>query len=126
MSEARQSVPEKAGKKSKPISRSRAWAYVWIGGALEIVWASGFKYEAVPGWLVIISLLVSFDLIIKATKVIPVGTTYAVFTAIGTVGTVVVDAIFADNFTLIKGFLVLLLLLFVIGLKRTGDEGGRN
>jgi paired small multidrug resistance pump len=122
----KQSVSKAAGKESKPISRGRAWAYVWVGGALEIVWASGFKYEAVPAWLVIISLLVSFDLIIKATKVIPVGTTYAVFTAIGTVGTVVVDAVFSDNFSWIKGVLVLLLLLFVIGLKLTGEEEGRD
>ncbi|WP_233567745.1 DMT family transporter [Cohnella faecalis] len=60
---------------------------------MEIIWASGFKYDAVPMIVVIISLLVSFDLIVRATKVLPVGTTYAVFAGIGTVGMVVVEAV---------------------------------
>jgi paired small multidrug resistance pump len=114
-------------KKAKPLSKSRAWAYVWIGGALEIVWASGFKYEAVPPVLVIISLLVSFDLIIRATKALPVGTTYAVFTAIGTIGTVAVEAVFSGGqITWLKVVLVFLLLLCIVGLKLTSKEGEQH
>lgn len=56
-------MAEKAGKR---ISDARAWSYVILGGLLEIVWASGFKYEAVPGLVVLIALLASFDLIIRA------------------------------------------------------------
>lgn len=113
-------------KKEKPLTANRAWAYVLIGGALEIVWTSGFKYDAVPGLIVIISLLVSFDLIIKATKVLPVGTTYAVFTAIGTVGTVVVEAVSEGRISMLKVVLVLLLLLCIVGLKVTSGEGERR
>lgn len=50
-------------KTEKRISDARAWTYILIGGLLEIVWASGFKYEAVPSIIVLVSLLTSFDLI---------------------------------------------------------------
>lgn len=112
-------------EKEKLPSPNRAWIYVLIGGAMEIVWASGFKYEAVPTLLVIVSLLVSFDLIIRATKVLPVGTIYAVFTAIGTVGTVAVEAVFEGQISFLKVVLILLLLLCIVGLKVTSGEGDR-
>lgn len=35
-------------KEKKPLSPNRAWLYVVLGGLLEIVWASGFKYEQIP------------------------------------------------------------------------------
>lgn len=114
------------GNKGKPAGKNRAWAYVWIGGGMEIIWASGFKYEAVPTVLVIVSLLVSFDLLIRATKVLPVGTSYAVFTAIGTIGTVAVEAVAEGHISLLKTVLVFLLLLCIVGLKLTSEEGGRN
>jgi paired small multidrug resistance pump len=94
-----------------------------LGGAMEIIWAAGFKYEAVPPLVVLISLIVSFDLIIRATKVLPVGTTYAVFTGIGTVGTVVVEAVLSDgDISALKVGIILLLLVFIIGLKLTSGE----
>lgn len=115
----------KAAKPTKPLSKNRAWAYVFIGGALEIVWASGFKYEAVPSVVVLVSLLVSFDLIIRATKVLPVGTTYAVFAGIGTIGTVAVEAVFSGgSISPVKVLIVLLLLAFIIGLKLTSGKEG--
>ncbi|MBP1995538.1 DMT family transporter [Paenibacillus eucommiae] len=117
---------EKTDKKDKVISKNKAWLYVALGGALEIVWASGFKYEAVPQILVLISLLTSFDLIIRATKVLPVGTVYAVFAGLGTVGTVIVEAIAEGSISAAKIGLILMLLLFIFGLKLTaGKEGIR-
>ncbi|SEN13924.1 DMT family transporter [Lihuaxuella thermophila] len=124
--ETKPSVEDAPKRQKKPISKNRAWAYVWIGGALEIVWASGFKYEAVPTIVVVLSLLVSFDLIIKASQVLPVGSTYAVFTAIGTIGTVAVEAVFSQGISWMKISLVLLLLLCIIGLKLTSGEGERT
>jgi len=115
--------PAGKNKKNAVISANRAWAYVFIGGALEIVWASGFKYEAVPVFVVLAALLVSFDLVIRATKVLPIGTTYAVFTGIGTVGMVAVEAVAErGNISLVKIGLVLVLLLFIIGLKLTSGK----
>jgi paired small multidrug resistance pump len=69
--------------------------------------------------------LVSFDLIIRATKVLPVGTTYAVFAGIGTIGTVAVEAVFSGgSISPVKVLIVLLLLAFIIGLKLTSGKEG--
>ncbi|WP_335435316.1 DMT family transporter [Neobacillus niacini] len=110
--------------KSKATSESRAWLYVILSGFFEIVWASGFKYEEVPRIVVIIAILLSFDLIIRATKVIPVGTVYAVFAGIGTIGTVIVEVIFENgSVSLLRIALILLLLACIIGLKLTNKDG---
>ncbi|MFE0559112.1 DMT family transporter [Paenibacillus sp. NPDC058910] len=109
-------------KNRKPITKNKAWAYVVIGGALEIVWASGFKYEEIPSIIVLIALLTSFDLVIEATKILPVGTTYAVFAGIGTVGTIGVEAFFTGELSLLRIGIILLLLLFIFGLKMTSGE----
>jgi Membrane transporters of cations and cationic drugs len=119
-------LSEGQARPEKLLTVNRAWAYVILGGALEIVWASGFKYEAVPPIVVLIALLCSFDLIIRATKVIPVGTTYAVFAAIGTIGTVIVEAVFSNgDVSLLRIGIILLLLMFIIGLKLTSGKEGR-
>jgi paired small multidrug resistance pump len=114
----------KAITNSNTASESRAWLYVVLAGFLEVVWASGFKYEEVPTLVVIIAILVSFDLIIRATKVIPVGTVCAVFAGIGTIGTVIVEVIFENgSVSLLRVLLILLLLACIIGLKLTNKDG---
>ncbi|MFD0589551.1 DMT family transporter [Paenibacillus sp. GCM10027627] len=107
----------------KPISESRAWIYVMVGGALEIVWASGLKYESIPVFFVLISLIVSFDLIIRATKTLPVGTVYAVFAGIGTLGTTAVEMVMStERISPLRIVFILLLLVCIIGLKLTGKR----
>lgn len=39
----------------------------------------------------------SFDLLVRASKVLPIGPVYAIFTGIGTLGSVAVDAVFSDE-----------------------------
>lgn len=108
---------------SKANSESKAWLYVIAAGLLEIVWASGFKYEEVPSLVVLIAILLSFDLIIRATKVIPVGTVYAVFAGIGTIGTVIVEMVFENgSVSPLRVALILVLLACIIGLKLTNKE----
>ncbi|MBE3561561.1 MAG: hypothetical protein IMW89_20420 [Ktedonobacteraceae bacterium] len=103
---------------------NKAWMFVIVGGMLEIVWASGLKYEFVPQLLVLVALIVSFDLFVRAAKSIPVGTAYAVFVSMGTIGTVVVEAIVSQGgVSLFKGGLILFLLLCIVGLKLTSQEG---
>jgi paired small multidrug resistance pump len=105
-------------KIEKRISEARAWTYVFLGGLLEIVWASGFKYEAIPGFAVLVSLLISFDLIIRATKVLPVGTVYAVFAGIGTLGTTLVEIVMTGGaVSLLRIVFILLLLACIVVLK---------
>jgi paired small multidrug resistance pump len=110
--------------KANDASESKGWLFVVLAGFLEVVWASGFKYEEVPSLVVLIAILLSFDLIIRATKVIPVGTVYAVFAGIGTIGTVIVEVIFENgSVSPLRIALILLLLVCIIGLKLTNKDG---
>lgn len=110
-------------KEKKSLSPNRAWLYVVLGGLLEIVWASGFKYEQIPQLVVLIALLASFDLIIRATGVLPVGTVYTVFAAMGTIGTAAVEAVMSGGISPTKVGILFLLLFCILGLKLTGDRG---
>lgn len=102
----------------KRISEARAWTYVLLGGLLEIVWASGFKYESIPSIVVLISLLTSFDLIIKATKALPVGTVYAVFAGMGTLGTTIMEMVMSGGtVSMLRIIFILMLLACIVGLK---------
>ncbi|HDR6311085.1 TPA: multidrug efflux SMR transporter [Bacillus cereus] len=104
------------------VSTNRAWLYLVFGGLIEIYWATGLKTNSMS-ILTLIAILASFHLLIEATKRIPIGTAYAVFTGIGTVGTIVVDIVyFKEPFSFVKIFLVCLLALFIIGLKFSGDK----
>ncbi|MGH7002530.1 MAG: quaternary ammonium compound efflux SMR transporter SugE [Alphaproteobacteria bacterium] len=71
-----------------------AWACLLLAGVFEIGWAIGLKYTVgftrlVPSALTIASMIVSLGLLGLALKTLPVGTAYAIWTGIGTVGTAV-------------------------------------
>ncbi|OME97146.1 DMT family transporter [Paenibacillus amylolyticus] len=104
---------------------NRNWLYVFIGGIIEIVWVSGLKHAS-NAWewtLTGIAIVISFGLIIAASKKLPVGTVYAVFTGIGTAGTVLTEMVlFGEPFRLAKVLLIGLLLCGVIGLKLVTDQ----
>jgi quaternary ammonium compound-resistance protein SugE len=75
-----------------------AWAYLILAGLFEIGWAIGLKYtegftRLVPSVLTAISMTVSVLLLGLALKTLPVGTGYAVWTGIGTVGTALLGII---------------------------------
>jgi paired small multidrug resistance pump len=99
-----------------------AWVYLLLAGLLEIVWATALKTDMLGGPL-ILALILSFDLLIKAVRRLGVGTAYAVFTGIGTAGLVLVDVIlFKETLGFLKLFFITLLVLFIIGLKWTSDK----
>lgn len=68
------------------------WPVLVLAGLFEIGWALGLKYsdgftKLVPSVLTVLGALVSFWLLSHAMKSLPVGTAYAVWVGIGTVGT---------------------------------------
>lgn len=66
----------------------------------------------------VVALVVSFYLIITASIKLPVGTVYAVFTGLGTAGTVLAEMILFDEpVKPVKLLLIALLLAGVLGLK---------
>ncbi|WP_172196326.1 DMT family transporter [Saccharibacillus qingshengii] len=103
---------------------NRGWTYVLIGGMFEVAWVSGLKHSSnIWEWLLtIIGIAASFWLMIGASKVLPIGSVYAVFTGLGTAGTVVAETLlFGEPFSLAKTLLILLLLSGVVGLKLVTD-----
>lgn len=70
-----------------------AWLYLALAGMFEIGWAVGLKYthgftRVVPTLATVTAMAVSLGFLGLALKSLPLGTAYAVWTGIGTVGTV--------------------------------------
>lgn len=105
---------------------TKQWLSVVLAGLIEVLWVIGLKHaNNTLEWAgTIIIILLSFYLMLQASKHMPVGTVYAVFVGIGSTGTVIVDMLFfGEPFKLAKVALIAVLLLGVIGLKLvTGDK----
>ncbi|HEV2295286.1 MAG TPA: multidrug efflux SMR transporter [Tepidisphaeraceae bacterium] len=71
-----------------------AWVYLVAAGITEIIWAIGLKHsdgfkKPAPSIFTVVVMLLSFALLSQAMRRLPLGTSYAVWTGIGAVGTVV-------------------------------------
>ena len=98
----------------------KKWLQVIIAAVFEVCWVIGLKHAETPfEWtLTAIAIGISFYLMINASSKLPVGTVYAVFVGLGTVGTVLAEIILFDQPVLfMKMVLIAVLLLGVVGLK---------
>ncbi|NHZ80922.1 quaternary ammonium compound efflux SMR transporter SugE [Massilia sp. CCM 8695] len=71
-----------------------AWIYLFVAGLLEVAWAVGLKYthgfsRLVPSVLTLAAMAGSVGLLGLALRHLPLGTAYAIWTGIGTVGTAI-------------------------------------
>lgn len=78
------------------------WIFLLIAGVFEIVWTVGLKYtegwtKLWPSLATVASMGVSFYFLSLAIKVLPLGTAYAVWTGIGSVGAAVIGMILFDE-----------------------------
>lgn len=108
---------------------NRNWVLVILAGLIEILWAIGLKHSS--NWIswmgTALLIYLSFALLVHATKSLPVATVYAIFTGIGTAGTVVVEmVVFGEAFSWTKVFFILLLLSGVVGLKLVTTESSKK
>ena len=100
-----------------------AWVYLFIAGLFEIGWAIGLKHtegftRLVPTTLTIAAMLVSIALLGLALRDLPVGTGYAVWTGIGTVGTALLGMyLFGDPVTATRLASIGLIVAGIAGLK---------
>jgi quaternary ammonium compound-resistance protein SugE len=100
-----------------------AWIYLALAGLFEIGWAVGLKYtqgfsRLVPSLLTIASMVVSLGLLGLALKALPLGTAYAVWTGIGTVGTAILGiALFGEPATVARLVCIGLIVSGIVGLK---------
>lgn len=101
------------------------WFYLVIAGFFEAGWAIGLKYsqgftKMVPSILTVIGMIASIYFLSAALKNLPIGTAYAIWTGIGTVGTVILGSIlFKEAFDIKSIICVLLIISGIVGLKLT-------
>lgn len=100
------------------------WIYLLIAGLFEIGWPLGLKLADTTNfklsWIIfaIITMALSGYFLFLAQKQIPIGTAYAVWTGIGTIGAFVTGIVlFNDALSLIRFIGVILILSGVIILK---------
>ncbi len=100
-----------------------AWIILIIAGFLEIGWAVGLKYtegftRLLPSIGTILAMVVSLALLGIAVRTLPLGTAYAVWTGIGTVGTVAVGIlVLGEPASFVRLFCVFLIVAGIVGLK---------
>ena len=100
-----------------------SWIYLFIAGGFEIVWAIGLKYtqgftRPLPSIIRIAGMIVSFYFLSLATKTLPIGTAYTVWTGIGAVGAITLGVIlFKEPFDLPRILFMLLIVTGIIGLR---------
>jgi quaternary ammonium compound-resistance protein SugE len=100
-----------------------AWVYLIVAGLLEITWAVGLKYadgftRLAPSIITLVGIVLSVVLLGLALRELPVGTGYAVWTGIGTVGAAVLGMIlFQEPATAVRLGSIALIVAGIIGLK---------
>ena len=100
-----------------------AWLYLFVAGLFEVGWAIGLKYtqgftRLVPTLFTSISMVVSLGLLGLALKSLPVGTAYAVWTGIGTIGTAILGiALLGEPAGALRLACIGLIVAGIVGLK---------
>jgi quaternary ammonium compound-resistance protein SugE len=100
-----------------------SWFYLFIAGLFEIVWAIGLKYtqgftRPLPTAVTVAGMIVSFYFLSLATKILPIGTAYAVWTGIGAVGAIILGVIlFKEPIDLGRVLFMLFIVVGIIGLR---------
>jgi quaternary ammonium compound-resistance protein SugE len=102
-----------------------AWLILLVAGLCEIAWAIGLKYtegfsRLLPTLGTVAAMVASIVFLGIAVKSLPVGTAYAVWTGIGTIGTAAFGVYFFNEpATLLRFACIGLILSGIIGLKIT-------
>ena len=79
-----------------------SWVYLVIAGLLEMAWAVGLKYTAGftrlwPSVFTLTTMAGSVGMLGLALRTLPLGTAYAVWTGIGTIGTAIAGMVLLDE-----------------------------
>jgi quaternary ammonium compound-resistance protein SugE len=105
-----------------------AWIILGIAGLFEIGWAVGLKYthgftRLLPSALTLISMVASVGLLGLSLKVLPLGTAYAVWTGIGSIGTALLGIwLFGESASPMRLACIGLIVAGLVGLKLVSPE----
>ncbi|HEY2421654.1 MAG TPA: SMR family transporter [Neobacillus sp.] len=104
---------------------NKAWVYVILTCLFELIWVYGFNIAQYWWqWLIILGIiLMDFHILPKACETLPTGTVYAVFSGVGTIGTMVMDIfLFDGSFSAGKILFVAIIIIGVIGLNLADNK----
>jgi quaternary ammonium compound-resistance protein SugE len=104
------------------------WFYLFIAGLFEIAWAIGLKYT--EGWTRLwpslataVLMIASFYFLSIAVRTLPIGTAYAVWTGIGTVGAALLGMfLFDEPKDIVRVLCIVLIIAGIAGLKMTSPN----
>ena len=100
-----------------------AWGILFLAGLFEVGWAIGLKQtegftRLVPTLLTLAAMAASLGLLGLALKSLPLGTAYAVWTGIGTVGTVILGILlYGESADALRLGCIALIMAGIVGLK---------
>ena len=100
-----------------------AWLVLIVAGLFEIGWAVGLKYtdgftRFWPTVGTVGAMVISLGLLGLALRTLPLGTAYAVWTGVGTVGTAILGMIlFQDSADVLRLTCIGLIVAGIVGLK---------
>jgi quaternary ammonium compound-resistance protein SugE len=100
-----------------------AWVILFVAGLFEIAWAVGLKYtqgftRPWPTVATAAALVASMALLGLSLRTLPLGTAYAVWTGIGSVGTAVLGIVlFREPATAMRLACIGLIVAGIVGLK---------
>lgn len=99
------------------------WMILILAGLLEVGWAVGLKYTAgftrlYPSVLTVLAMGGSVGLLGWALRTLPLGTAYAIWTGIGTVGTAIFGImVLGESATPARLCCIALIVVGILGLK---------
>lgn len=99
------------------------WLLLVVAGIFEICWAVGMKYShgftrPLPALFTVVTMLLSFGGLMLAVRGLPLGTAYAVWTGIGTVGSVAAGIVlFGESASPVRLFCLALVVCGIVGLR---------
>jgi quaternary ammonium compound-resistance protein SugE len=105
-----------------------SWLALLVAGLFEVGWAVGLKYtegytRPIPTVLTVASMIASLALLGVALKGLPLGTAYAIWTGIGTLGTAILGIVlFAESTSLARLACIGLIVAGIAGLKLVSPE----
>ena len=102
-----------------------AWIFLLVAGLFEMGWALGIKYadgftRPWPTAFTAVSLIASMAFLGIAVRTLPLGTAYAIWTGIGTVGIATAGILlFQEPATALRIGFIALIVAGILGLKLT-------
>lgn len=105
-----------------------SWIYLCIAGFFEVTGAISLKYtdgfsKPFPFMITVISIVLSVVFLGLAMKEIPLGTSYAIWTGIGAIGTLIAGIlIFNESYSPLRIASAILLILGLIGMKLSSSS----